>query len=120
MPAAPEVPQRTWERGKAQLQLAQGKAVNCQFTLGAHEWNRSPFNFIPQGGGDFELGHRFAGEWLTIALVKAAVRLLVSDMDYQVPKQNLRIGLSRMPAIPESRFIIRKVRRRQQAADQRV
>lgn len=46
------------------------------------DWNRSPFNFIPQGGGDFDLGHRCAGEWITIQAVKTAVRLLASAMDY--------------------------------------
>lgn len=74
------------------------------------EWNGSPNNFIPQGGGDFDLGHRCAGEWLTIELVKTATRLLLSSMTYEVPRQDLRIDMSRMPAIPESRFVISKVR----------
>lgn len=74
------------------------------------DWDGSSFNFIPQGGGDFDLGHRCAGEWLTIQTVKTAVRLLVSAMDYDVPAQELRIDLSRMPAIPQSRFVIGNVR----------
>lgn len=75
------------------------------------DWNHSSFNFIPQGGGDFDLGHRCAGEWLTIHIVKTAVRQLVFMMDYDVPSQDLRIDLSRMPAIPRSRCLIRNVRR---------
>lgn len=75
------------------------------------EWNGSPYNFIPQGGGEFDFGHRCAGEHATIALMKSAVRLLTSAMEYDVPQQDLRIDLSRMPAIPESRFLMRKVRR---------
>ncbi len=75
-----------------------------------HDWDGSPFNFIPQGGGDFDLGHRCAGEWLTIQTVKTATRLLVTAMKYDVPAQSLRINLSRMPAIPESRFVISNVR----------
>jgi fatty-acid peroxygenase len=75
------------------------------------DWNGSPFNFIPQGGGDFVHGHRCPGEWITIELVKTALRLLVSGMDYDVPAQDLRISLSRMPAIPKSRFVISNVRR---------
>jgi fatty-acid peroxygenase len=73
-------------------------------------WGRSAFNFIPQGGGDFDHGHRCAGEWMTIRIVKTAVQLLVSAMDYDVPEQDLRIDLARIPAIPRSRFVIGNVR----------
>lgn len=69
-----------------------------------------PFAFIPQGGGDHLLGHRCAGEWLTIALVQEAVRVLTSELAYEVPDQDLSIDLSRMPAIPRSRFVLRDVR----------
>jgi fatty-acid peroxygenase len=74
------------------------------------DWNGSPFNFIPQGGGDHYDNHRCAGEWLTIELVKRAVRLLTIGMRYEVPEQDLTIRLSRMPAIPRSRFVIRGAR----------
>jgi len=74
-------------------------------------WNGSPSSLIPQGGGDFDHGHRCAGEWITIALMKTAVRMLTAGMRYDVPKQDLYIDLSRMPARPESRFVIRNVRR---------
>ncbi|WP_460837151.1 cytochrome P450 [Noviherbaspirillum agri] len=80
-------------------------------------WKRSPFNFIPQGGGDFELGHRCAGEWLTIEVMKTAVRLLVSAMEYDVPQQDLQVDLARMPAIPASRFVMSRVRRRPVSTD---
>jgi fatty-acid peroxygenase len=43
--------------------------------------------------------------------MKRAVRLLATEMQYDVPEQDLRIDLSRMPAIPKSRFVIRNVRR---------
>ncbi len=55
-------------------------------------------------------GHRCAGERATIALLKSAVRLLVQEMRYDVPPQDLRIDLARLPAIPKSRFILRDVR----------
>ena len=64
---------------------------------------------MPQGGGDYDTGHRCAGEWLTIALMKRAVRLLTTGMHYDVPEQDLRIDLSRLPAVPKSRFVIRDV-----------
>ena len=74
------------------------------------QWDGSAFNFIPQGGGDHETGHRCPGEWITIALIKRALRLLTTAMRYDVPEQDLRIDLARLPAIPRSRFVITNVR----------
>ncbi|ADV67706.1 cytochrome P450 [Deinococcus maricopensis] len=74
-------------------------------------WNGSPFNFVPQGGGDHDLGHRCAGEWLTIELMRGAVRFLTRDVTYDVPPQDLRVRLTRMPAQPESGFVLRGARR---------
>ena len=74
-------------------------------------WNGSAFSLSPQGGGDFDTTHRCAGEWLTIELVKRFVRLLTTTISYEVPEQDLHINLSRFPAIPKSRFIIRNVKR---------
>lgn len=73
------------------------------------EWDGSPYTFIPQGGGDHATNHRCPGEWITIALVKEAVRLLATEMRYDVPEQDLEIDLGHMPALPNSRFIIRDV-----------
>jgi fatty-acid peroxygenase len=75
-------------------------------------WDGSAFDFVPQGGGDHK-GHRCPGEWATIALMKRAVRLLTESMSYEVPEQDLRISLSRMPTVPKSRFVISGVRRTQ-------
>ena len=73
-------------------------------------WNGSPFNFIPQGGGDYTHNHRCAGEWLTIEALKTCVQLLASSMTYLVPEQDLRIDLTRMPTLPASGFVIQQVR----------
>ncbi|WP_230530893.1 cytochrome P450 [Microvirga roseola] len=73
-------------------------------------WDGSAFNFIPQGGGDHYAGHRCAGEWITIELMKQALRLLAREMRYDVPEQDLRIDLAYMPALPESAFRIANVR----------
>lgn len=73
-------------------------------------WNGSPFDFIPQGGGDPFTGHRCAGEWVTIGLAKVAVEALI-ELDYEVPKQNFGFSLSRMPSYPESGFTVRNIRR---------
>lgn len=68
------------------------------------------YNFIPQGGGEHAVNHRCPGEWFTIALIKEGVRQLTRHMTYKVPQQDLRIDWSRMPIIPESRFVIATIR----------
>jgi fatty-acid peroxygenase len=68
------------------------------------------YSFIPQGGGDPNHHHRCAGEWITIALMKQAVEFLSREIDYRVPKQDLRIEFSRMPALPRSEFVMEGVR----------
>lgn len=73
------------------------------------DWDHSPYNFIPQGGGEYSHGHRCAGEWLTVEVIKSALKMLTSGMNYQVPGQDLSIRLSRMPAIVQSRFVISQV-----------
>lgn len=70
-----------------------------------------PFSLIPQGGGDHHEHHRCAGEWLTIAVTGAALRLLTTAMTYRVPDQDLAVDHSRMPARPASGFVIEDVRR---------
>lgn len=79
-------------------------------------WDHNPLTFIPQGGGSFDLGHRCAGEWITIQLMCTAVRLLATSIRYDVPEQDLSVSLSRMPAIPRSRFIVSNVGPPQPAA----
>ncbi|MGB3307737.1 MAG: cytochrome P450 [Thermomicrobiales bacterium] len=73
-------------------------------------WDGSPYNFIPQGGGDFVMGHRCAGEWITIQVLKALARQLVTAMEYDVPPQDLQVRLSSMPAIPKSGFVMTNIR----------
>ncbi|WP_224996041.1 cytochrome P450 [Cesiribacter sp. SM1] len=72
-------------------------------------WNGSPFNFIPQGGGDFMANHRCAGEWITIEVMKQGINHLANRIKYEVPEQDLGFSLVRMPTIPRSRFIIKNV-----------
>jgi len=74
-------------------------------------WGGSAYNFIPQGGSDVRTQHRCPGEPIVIALVKDAVRILVERMRYEVPEQDLRVSLSRIPTLPESRFVISGVKR---------
>lgn len=64
-----------------------------------------PFDLLPQGGGDHMLGHRCAGEWVTIGLMQEAAGLL-ADLDHVVPDQDLTIGRGRVPALPRSGFVM--------------
>jgi fatty-acid peroxygenase len=76
------------------------------------EWEENPFGFIPQGGGDYFLGHRCAGEWVTIEVMKVSLNFLVNRMDYEVPDQDLSYSMVSMPSIPHSKLIIKDVKRR--------
>ncbi len=53
--------------------------------------------------------HRCLGEWITIELMKTIVRMLVRELSYEVPSQDLTIDLTRIPALPNSRFVIQKI-----------
>ena len=71
----------------------------------------SPFDLIPQGGGDYQTNHRCPGEWITIELMKVVLHLLTRSITYDVPAQDLRVSLSRIPALPRSRFVITNIAR---------
>ncbi|BCN30431.1 cytochrome P450 [Anaeromicropila herbilytica] len=67
--------------------------------------------FMPQGGGDYKKGHRCAGELVTVEIMKASFDFIANNLEYQVPKQNLKIRLSRIPTLPKSGFRMEKVNR---------
>lgn len=67
------------------------------------------FNFVPQGGGNVFKGHRCPGELFTVELMKTALNFFLYEMDYDVPAQNLDIDWARLPAIPQSRFVISNI-----------
>lgn len=74
-------------------------------------WRDDPFALIPQGGGGHLTGHRCAGEWITIELMKQALAMLTGAMRYDVPPQDLSVSLRRMPTLPASGFMVTGVRR---------
>ncbi|MEU2613562.1 cytochrome P450 [Micromonospora sp. NPDC007271] len=74
-------------------------------------WPGDPFSLVPQGGGEHFAGHRCAGEWLTVELMKRAVGNLTGTMRYRVPPQDLALDLGRMPTLPPSGFVVDGVRR---------
>ncbi|TDC83129.1 cytochrome P450 [Micromonospora sp. KC606] len=69
-------------------------------------WRDDPYGFVPQGGGEHLAGHRCAGEWITIELMKQAVTLLTTAMRYRVPPQDLTLDLARMPTLPPSGVVL--------------
>ncbi|MBD8069597.1 cytochrome P450 [Bacillus sp. PS06] len=76
------------------------------------EWKESPFSFIPQGGGDYMMGHRCAGEWLTIEVMKTSLDFLINEIDYTIPEQDLSYSMTSIPSIPHSRIIITDIRKK--------
>ncbi|MFC0506880.1 cytochrome P450 [Micromonospora costi] len=68
------------------------------------------YALVPQGGGE-HTGHRCAGEWITIELMKRAVTNLTSTIRYDVPPQDLAVDLRRLPTLPPSGFVVTNVRR---------
>ncbi|MFS0688632.1 cytochrome P450 [Sporosarcina sp. 179-K 8C2 HS] len=67
----------------------------------------TPYNFVPQGGGNPARGHRCPGEDVTVAIMKASLSFLVNELDYTVVRnQDLSVNLTRMPTLPASRMII--------------
>lgn len=75
-------------------------------------WSGDPFGFLPQGGGDHMTGHRCVGERVTIELMKVGLTALTRFMEYEVPDQDLRVSLRRIPAAVASGFVLAGVRRR--------
>ncbi|MFC7393554.1 cytochrome P450 [Scopulibacillus cellulosilyticus] len=75
-------------------------------------WEGSLFDFVPQGGGDYYKGHRCAGEWVTVEVMKTSFDFLIKHIEYEVPDQDLRFSMVRMPTLPKSRFVMDKIRRR--------
>jgi fatty-acid peroxygenase len=64
------------------------------------------FDLVPQGGGRADVHHRCPGEGFTLALMKLAVHRLAVRSRYEVPAQDLRIRMERLPAVPADGFVI--------------
>ena len=75
------------------------------------DWSESPFDFIPQGGGDYWMGHRCAGEWVTIEIMKIGLDFLTNKMAFNVPPQDLSYSMVNIPSIPRSNVILNHIRK---------
>ncbi|SEN96507.1 fatty-acid peroxygenase [Mesobacillus persicus] len=76
-----------------------------------NDWEGSPFGFIPQGGGEYLMGHRCAGEWVTMELMKESLDYLLNGIAYDVPNQDLSYSMVSVPSIPHSKIVIQNVNR---------
>ncbi|MFC2947469.1 cytochrome P450 [Virgibacillus sediminis] len=76
------------------------------------DWEENPFDFVPQGGGDYNMGHRCAGEWVTVQVMQISLEYLVNKMAYHVPLQDLSYSMVRFPTVSNSKFIINKIGRK--------
>lgn len=68
----------------------------------------TPFNFVPQGGGYPETGHRCPGEPIAEALLEATVQQLAL-LRYRVQDGSEEVTLSRIPALPANRVVLNHV-----------
>ncbi len=73
-------------------------------------WQQTPFNFIPQGGGDYDFGHRCAGEFVTIVMMRATLDFLVNRLEYDVPEQDFSFEFNDIPAVPNDKMKINNYR----------
>lgn len=69
----------------------------------------TPFNFLPQGGGDVASGHRCPGEEIAMALIERTAELLASKISWTVPEQDLTIDYTRLPVLPVSHFQVSQI-----------
>lgn len=72
----------------------------------------TPYDFIPQGGGDFHLHHRCAGEDATLTVMMEFTRFLSQEVEADVPPQDLTVDLGRIPTHPASGVEMANLRRR--------
>lgn len=70
------------------------------------------FDFIPQGGGDPSKGHRCPGEGVTIELMKLGLDVLIHQIEFKIPEQDLSYSLIKIPSLPKSGFIMSNIRRK--------
>jgi fatty-acid peroxygenase len=66
----------------------------------------TPYELIPQGGGDARTGHRCPGESIALELIKVALRFLHQDAHFALLSQDWTLDYSRLPALPRDRVLL--------------
>nr|WP_249435759.1 cytochrome P450 [Paenibacillus sp. Marseille-Q4541] len=74
------------------------------------DWRGTPFNFIPQGGGDHDTGHRCAGEFITLEIMKESLDYLANKITYDIPEQDFSYSFNDMPSLPHSNIVLKNIR----------
>lgn len=74
------------------------------------DWDGSPFDMIPQGGGDYWTNHRCAGEWITVIIMEETMKYFANEITWDVPEQDLSINLNSIPGYINSGMVINNVR----------
>jgi len=74
------------------------------------DWDGSPFDLIPQGGGDYWTNHRCAGEWITVIIMEESFKYFANKIVYDVPEQDMDVNLNSIPGYVNSGMIISNVR----------
>lgn len=69
-------------------------------------WQQTPFNFVPQGGGSYDFGHRCAGEFITIVMIRETLNFLVNDLTFEFPPQDFGFEFNDIPAVPNDKIRI--------------
>ncbi|MCA0148278.1 cytochrome P450 [Rossellomorea vietnamensis] len=73
------------------------------------DYKGSIYELVPQGGGDYDTGHRCPGEWPTIEVMKASFSFMSKHLNYELPKQDMSYSLREIPTLPKSGFVMKKV-----------
>ena len=75
-----------------------------------NDWDGSPFDLIPQGGGDYYTNHRCAGEWMTIIIMEETMKYFAQNISYDVKKdQDTSVNLNKLPGRVVDGMIITNV-----------
>src|SRR5699024_1933806 len=69
-------------------------------------WQQTPFNFVPQGGGSYDFGHRCAGEFITIVMIRETLNFLINDLTFEFPPQDFGFEFNDIPAVPNDKIRI--------------
>lgn len=72
-----------------------------------HDWSRSPFDFIPQGGGEYLIGHRCAGEWITVDILKTTIKFFVQQLAFTYPEKKFEYDNNDIPPLPKCEIRLR-------------
>lgn len=75
-----------------------------------NDWDGSPFDLIPQGGGDYYTNHRCAGEWMTIIVMEESMKYFAKEITYDVPAQDFTVDRTKLPGRVKSGMDIKNVR----------